>query len=363
MKNRGAPGYILLLSLMIIALSVILVTYMANKSMIHTYFTRSMIDREKAKRLAFSGIQLALSQLRFDDKNAGEVSLGKEQHSQKGSEDKEGKQLLENILPAINRWQKFTLKEEIDGLDGEIHICVSCEDGKIDINQLYDFEKHLFIDEGKPETDRKKIAQKIFASIERVGSGKGLFKAFEKFLKERHYKVDDVTELLMIKEFAVFKKNIFYEPPSLENGEKFKKGKRPLYLTDIFTTWSAKKTVEPWLFSDSLNGLLELERVVPDDKDRREKAVREWLENFKVKAQWSVDWDKALMPLYGKKVSSIPKEIMGILSTKFEPTVFSVLSYGKVGEVIQRLFAIIERRSSSDNGDKHNIVIKKVYWL
>ena len=53
-----------------------------------------------------------------------------------------------------------------------------------------------------------------------------------------------------------------------------------------------------------------------------------------------------------------------LLTTKFGPTVFSVLSYGKVGEVTQRFLAIIEKGKPSQEQDgRAKVTLRKLYWL
>ena len=56
-------GFILVLTLMILSMIVMLVTQLFQSSVIHFYFDRTMIEREKAKVLARSGIELAYSLL------------------------------------------------------------------------------------------------------------------------------------------------------------------------------------------------------------------------------------------------------------------------------------------------------------
>ena len=58
----------------------------------------------------------------------------------------EGKQLLKAILPVINRPQSFALKQAVDGINGTITIVLGSEEGKININKLYDFDKHKFLE-------------------------------------------------------------------------------------------------------------------------------------------------------------------------------------------------------------------------
>lgn len=155
-------GFILVLTLMILSMIVVLVTQLFQNSTIHFYFDRTMIEREKAKALAKGGIELAISQLTIpkpEEKKSNEKS---DAAATKDSEEKKDPniELLKKILPALNRWQSFALKEDVDGLDGEIKLCITCEDGKIDINQWFDFNKKKFIGEGDTSLDGKRYLRR-----------------------------------------------------------------------------------------------------------------------------------------------------------------------------------------------------------
>jgi len=364
-KNKRS-GYIMIFTLMMIALLTGLVAYLANRSIPYISFTTIVIQREKAKLLALGGIQAALSQLAWaaaPEKEKKKKTAGIKEEAIKKPEEQD-KQFLETILPYINRWQTVSLTKEKDGIEGEILFAISCEEGKVDINQIYDFEKKKFVGEGgKDEEDYKKIMQQFFGTLEKKIGGQKLFDSFATFLKNRKYKLNDVTELLTINAFEPFKNKLFYEPP--QPGKEIPVPKKPtMFLTDIFTVWSGQKQVESWLLSDSMCGLLNLEQSKTGDTEKRKKDVKNWLENFKPSAKWEEDWDKMLAHVYGKKFNALPKFIKSLLATKFGPTVFSVLSYGKVEEVAQRFLAIIEKSRPSQKEDgRASVIIRKLYWL
>jgi hypothetical protein len=325
--------------------AVVTITYLADKALPFAPLTRIMLDREKAVTLATGGIQIALSQL------AGQPIPPTPQAAPPQSKDDE--LLLKTLLPSYNRWQTFILKKEKDGMNAVLKICITCEEGKININQIYDFNKKNFIDENKKAGETKKAMQLVFARMAPFIGDNDLFGAFEKFLKERQYKLHDVTELLMIKEFQVFKDKIFYEPSEQKKGS--------IYLTDIFTVWPSHEMIEPWLLSSSLEALFDFKRA-SSDKENRQERLAQLLKNFKPKAVWASDWDKQLAPLYGKNFKTVPAPLVPFLSTTFNPTKFCVLSSAKVGKIEQKVLAILERATSSNNG-LHEVTIKKIYWL
>lgn len=347
--NHTQRGYILVLTMMVISIIALLVSQIFHKGFVHIYFDQTMLEREKAKSLALGGIQLAFSQLTVVQTSTAKTPSGKKDEDASAL-------IVKKVVPPLNRWQTFTLKKEIDGIDGTIQIAISCEQGKIDINQFFDFEKKKFKNEGAVSGDAKKLFQDIFSSMKKFVGDKDLFGVFEKFLKQRHSKLEDVTELLKIPEFqSVFKEHIFYEPPMTQQA------KRPIFLTDFFTVWSGYDTMQPWFLADSFLAIAYLKRAELGDSEKRLKTVTGMLKDFKgFKQTISQVWDKQLQPLYGKDYKGISKTLQPLLNGSFEPTVFSVLSYGRVGQVTQKIFAIVEKHKAMDT---ENYMIRRLYWL
>lgn len=353
--TQSSSGFILIVVLSLISLSIILVTYINNKSSGYIPFARLAVERQKAHALAYGGIQLALSQLSTAAQGTQKAKPTPLDHA---------KELLMTLLPIQNQWQAFKLKNKEDGFDGELQICIVCESGKIDINQIYNFKTKKFVGEGSKTGDYKKIMQALFEKIgQRVQAG-DLFKPFEKFLKERSYQVQDVTELLTIKEFEVFKNLVFYEPSLSNKTEKNEPKNQKVFLTDLFTVWTRKATVIPWLVSSSLGSVLNLQPIKPEMiKDK--KAIEERLKNFAIKTDWTAQtWDAQIMPFNGVAFKSLPEFSTTLFNNAFEPTIFSVLSYAKIGTITQRLLAIVQRDESMQQDDTaFGVKILKLYWL
>lgn len=363
-------GYILMLTLMIVSLSVAMLTYITYRAAAYTPFARATIDREKAYQLAVGGVNVACAQLaqepKKDKKEKDEGAAESKEASEQEQTEKEtptngdkdhAQSLLKFLLPVKNRWQTFALKKSSDGINATLQICIVSEDGKVDINEIYDFERKKFVGEGT-QRDAKKMVQALFDRIKSFVGGADLFPAFEKFLKDRQYKLHDVTQLLTIKEFEVFKRRVFYEPAEQKN-ERGSSEKHPIYLTDIFTVWSGKQTIDPWLLSDSMSTLLELS----SNGDRKEQ-MSEALKKFKPNLTWPADWETIFAPLYGKTFDTLAKDIAAYLNTKFAPTTFCVISLARVGKVTQKVVAILDRHVTSQDGDTQiKVTIKKLYWL
>ncbi len=376
MQQTKQPGFTLVITLMVIALIVAIVTVMAHKSSVHVHYMKTMNNREKAKNLAWSGVQIAMSQLANLEKESEKkgITTTGSKPTAAASEDKKQpqkkdpievqKRFLIKILPHLNTWQTFKLTPKNDGVRGQISICVGCEDGKIDINQFFDFATKKFINEGQSKDDAKKLLQELFTKIKDVQGGESLFNVFEKFLKERQNRLHEPSELLAIKEFSVFKNKIFFEPePSVQ--QKSGQEKQNVYLNDIFTLWSSKKELNPWLLSHSLQVLSGMQPA--RGEELKETQLEGKLKEFKQALSFPKDWDKFIAPLFGKKFDQLPKELRGVMSTKFEPQVFSVLSYGTAEDVTQKLLIILERKEAPVAGSSGDTLFvfraKRFYWL
>lgn len=350
MKIKHAQsGYILAITLAFISMLMFLSAYVANKGLVFGAYSKIMINKERAMQLAQGGIQLAMSQIAGEPVKKEQPKKENPSANQKDksieSPASDGKQLLKQLLPIFNKLQSFTLKSSVEGINGTIALLIGSEEGKININAMYDFDKHKFVGEGNAQNDMKKVMQEVFNAIkERTGAD--LFAEFEKFLKERKYPINDITQLLTIKGFEPFKETVF------EDMEPTKADKKPkIYLSNLFTVSAPRAQIEPWLLSDSVLALLNLKR----DK---EKSADDLLKNYKERNDWKTDWAKTLKPLYNIDYTSLPKGIASLLNPNFAPRFFSVVSTGTAGDVSVRLFTVLERIKATEGVAK--VVIRKV---
>lgn len=329
-------------------LFIVTISYLVQKNIVFSSFTKTMIDREKARQLAYSGIHLAMSQLAM----ASEQEKKEEQSKEQGkpvATCSDGKQFIKTMYTILNTWQDFSLKRSIDGIDGKISIAIGCEDGKINLNSVYDFKEHKFVGEGKAEGDMKKIMQLIFAQLKEQ-TNVDMFDEFEKFMKEREYPLNDVTELLLIKNFDWFKDKLFYEPSR-------EKKTAPLYLTDLFTIWTNQPGFDLWLLSPSLQQLFGFKK--PDTIN-----TEELLKLFKDSISLPQDGINIVKALYNADYNKIAKTISPLIRTTFEPKVFSVVSYGTIGAVTVRLLALVERvKKESKEATGYTLSIRKIYSI
>ena len=202
-------GYIMIFTLLAISAAMVIVTYIGHRASYYLPFSYMIHDREKAKMLSLSGVQVAIAQLAQPD----EKKEQKKEQQQPQGEQKEAagaaqksipeKEFLSRILTTLNRWQDFVLTENSDGIDGTIKICLMCEEGKINLNRIIDFKKNAF--RGDEKSGWKAVMQEICKAIDRVAKTGDLFPAFEKIVKEIDVKFNDSTELIKRKELNSLK--------------------------------------------------------------------------------------------------------------------------------------------------------------
>lgn len=379
--KRTAPGYILVLTLIIISLAVVLVSFVTSRVTVYVPISHTTVERQKALMLAHGGVQLAISQLAYADVKTEETVDQSNTSTQKEAANPGVRVFLKNIEPHLNVWQTIPLTAARDGLDGEIKICIMAEDGKINVNELYDFEKHAFVQMKKQimpapaggaqktaaqqtakkeaeENETEKFFEALFANVQKTVGGEKLFDAFATFLKNRQDKLRDVTELLKIREFVVFKNALYYEPSEAPSKEANR-----IFLTDLFTLSSGKRTIDPLCISTSVARACGLEENPEAAKDEQSKKA-ENLKQFTGAYNWPQDWDKYFKNRYNKDLSALPAGCKELLAARFEPTVFAVLVSGTVGRITERVYALLVRnRPPRESKYPARVSVLKMYRI
>lgn len=363
MKKNNAS--VLLFSLMIISIIIMMTEQMIRSVMVGAGFTKTMVNREHARMLALGGINIAIAQLTYnkDKKNESEKNKDKDKATEKQSEvnaeselDADGKKITPlqhfvfNLLSNLNRWQTFELDPKIDGIAGTVKICVTSEHGKININNAFDFKKQEF----------KKEFISLLGGLEIPGKLKPgeFFNKISEFLKKREKKLYDVSELLNVPGLEGFDADPFYDPPILLKKEGIQQNKS-LALQDIFTIWTDDAKIDPLLLSDALCCILNIARPRADDAKKYKERYKKLAMEFK--DDWGKDWDanwKRLEGVYGPKPKLL-SNIKDILVEKFNPKVYSVLSYGRVGQIEQRVLAVIKEIEVKNGKSKSEVQNEK----
>jgi hypothetical protein len=342
-------GFIFLYSLFLSLLALFIGAYIFTRGVFFPPYARLAHDRAVARQLAlgtFEWVRAGLARPKKEEKKeAG-------QEKQKLSPDTEELLLL---FPSINRWQTFELKSETDGITAVVRICVTDEEGKINLNSVWNFDQKKFM-EIPMRGSTEKIIQELSVKLESLFQVKGFKEGLSQFFKKRKGPLSDVTELL---EDEYFKKNfqdaLFYDPPTGAKGERTR-----IFLTDLFTTQTNDFSLNAFLLSYSLCALFGLQQT--GTIKEREEQLLAVSKKLPARFAWPKDWNTYLEQFYkGKFPFSFFPEIA---KSAFKPTIFSVLCEVTVGEISERLYAIIERKKRSQNKEiMYDVNITRLYNL
>ncbi|MGA9530670.1 MAG: hypothetical protein WBQ73_02155, partial [Candidatus Babeliales bacterium] len=242
MKKTSHKGYVLLLTLTIISLMVYLTNYIAYRSFSTIPQTKIFTERKQAKELAFSGIACAQRQLM--------ILPAQEEDQHKESSEDADKRLLKILLTHLNTWQEILLTQDIHGIDGKIRIHISCENGKMNINSLFDLLNKTpnIPTEGEQVStspNYKEILQRLVQTTEiNMNIINNLLESLEQFFKAQQnvLQLYDLSQLSSIKELQNFIIN-----PSLDALALHDTDDTHLNLYDLFTVWTDNTTIQPWL--------------------------------------------------------------------------------------------------------------------
>lgn len=354
-------GFVLVLTLMIIGLCSAMILSVLTRTVAHKSLSTVTLNQEKAKALALGAIQIAMCQLvpeESDNKQEPQkASLNSPKNNfQNGPENKvssESKYLIQ-IFNLLNRWQTFEFTTQSDNFDAKLEIYISCENGKIDLNQLFDFEKKQFKKFGK-NSESKKILNWLDEKLQAYKIP-NLSESLDKLFKKQENIFVDITQLLEASELKNFENIIFPIAPSQSN-----KDSKKIYLADIFTVDSYNKSLIPWALSQSLLTLMGTKPINKDNESQR-ASLAEKLKSSKLSADWEKEWNKQASPVYGIEWNNINTDLRQLFLSKFEPTIFSVICYATVGNTTEKLVAIISK-DRDPRSKQAGFAIKKLYWI
>lgn len=327
-NKRGSVVFMCLVMLSLIAFlaeRLMYLVYVGNK------FDSSMVVREHAEMLALSGIDIAMATLTaHEQESSGAKSKGDGKADQKAES---FKRYFQETYPQLNRWNRYTLKKEIDGVDGEIGIYITCESGKINLFEIFDFKKK----------ELKKIYADMFKRMKfQVARGSlQLDDLLTEFFKKRERGVDDPSDLLEIKEFSFF--DLFPDYRPIKKGDQERVLKTPRVLFDLFTLWG-DETIDPLFLTESTALFFGLKRIEIKDDDEKHVEKAQQI-GSSIKQEWWSNWKENignLKNIYEGK-TTLEEGAENIFSKQFEPRIYSVVSFGLINGVKQRLFAILAK--------------------
>jgi len=331
------PGYVLILAIMIIAVMTLLVTAIVNQTVVFGRLVKTLSDREQAQMLALSGINIAIAQLSNDNQQKTKEQKGPATTNSQ----------LEKFWPLMNRWQTFAFTDEIDGINGSSLLYIASESGKINFNMLYDFKNKKFV---KNDTiDGFAIINSAMKHLMLADKDKN---RLAELLTTRDNPLVDVTELLTGGQDNVLLKHLF--PVESEKGV--------LSFFDIFTVETASASLQPWFLSKSIATIYGLNF----DKEMDKESVNTILKSvgsIPAHISWQQHWDPLFSSVYGKQYSALNPEFRQLFAPRFETSTFSVVSCGKFGDVLVRVYAILIQKPQTNETSGAEYYVKKLYWI
>lgn len=361
MMQKNKPGYILLLSLLMLSILVIVSSRLFFKAAAYNAFSSTIIESQKAKQLALSGLQLAISRISVPPVEEADVKKNKDKEDalEQALEEK----FLLKVFPIINLWQEYKLTEERDSLDATIKYVIACESGKMNLNKVYLVNQYLV----KKKSGTAELSEKLLEELATFTSGLkdylqgDYLSVLQEDFNERKYPYNDVSELLEIKQFDTYFKKRLFLSEQLEDAE----GIKQIFLTDLFTVFTNSFMLQPFLLSHSVIQMLGL-KPSKDPKERLD-ALEAALktepppEGTKKEDQLRLEWNNLYRPVFGVEFEELPNNASKFLDPGLMPVAFSVTSYATVGKVTKKLYAILQIRIIGDNELTFDIV--KLYWI
>lgn len=366
------PGYILMLTLLIMSIAVALISVVVQQSFSFQRQSRIAADKDRARMLVTSSLALVESQLSLvipeekESKDASRAPAAGERQTGQQNEDKKDKlepmqEWLLKAMPLINRWQTVTLSG--DNLDGKIAYYIAAEQGKIPLG-LFEVELFQEGDQKSKEQEQKDSRQgaqgpagatqtekksplSFFDELIKKEHGISIQEGLKKFVGTHRRMPEDVTELLRLPSFIKMKERTYVTQDE----------KKPFFLMDLFSS-KKSKGINPWLLSASIKTLLGIKAA----KGTADKGL---VKKMRGRLRWDKDWDTIVAQLYGKKFDALPKGLGDYLSPEFEANSFSVVSYCTVGSVTLKIYALFERIEPEEELSPKSVIFKatKLIWL
>lgn len=358
--HKAESGYILLLTTFIVATSILLISFVVSRVATYRQLTRVSVNKQAARLIARSGIDIAISELMIfaepseekTKQNKPTDTIQNKQEAEKKSEGKSEESLADFVQKKLNTWHKFDLTDKQEGMEATCTIYITSEQGKININNLYDFSQKRFKTIGS--TDGKKVLEFIADRLKPVLEGQrtkiDLVRLIEQAFQDRKGPLEDMSQIITPKGSDALQECLFPDPEKKDR----------IALFDLFTT-AKTQGLHPLAATPSTKLVIGFKAP---SKDEKEKPTNEQIDNILNKSinDWKKEWEPTLSKLFGINYDGIPEPVKSLFANKFGQTLFFVVSYGKVGSVTEKAAALIEKNQTGNMKAKP-FVIRKFYWL
>lgn len=241
MKTNKSTGNVTVMVLVVLAFAYFLFDRIINLSVIQNLYGHHACVDEQLKMLVYAGFSFGLCKM--NEFESGKIKNTEDSVNQKAEKEQVQstattvlrlRSFYLGMLEHINSWHQIDLKNEVYGIDATIKYSITCEEGKFNFNQLFDFSKREFKSEAKLLFEKMKISnisnkdmnlEKYFASVIEKAGNKVLF---------------DISELL-----GTSTLKLFYDP-------SFAKNSKEIFFADLFTIFPIENSLQPFFLSKSL---------------------------------------------------------------------------------------------------------------
>lgn len=351
-------GYILPLTLSLLAASIVVITYVYWKTSFFVAHGKNSYKMSLARMYSLNGIEIAKALLDFENQVSENEDASAPKDPQK-SKDNDAT-LYAHITNTIGKVYEFNCTKAIEGFDARIKIVLFVEDGKLDINSIYDYTKHTFRISSTPEKSREAMSR-ISKKIEEMTGIKDVITSLEKFLSKRTAPLNDITELLAIPEFRIFDQ-FRYASVDTVIQEQYTP-----HLGDIFTVQTGKQNINAWFLSKAWVSIAGFQSSILYTQDQKQRSeLIQWIESLGKSLNNFKDTAVLYQKLYNAKIdTSFTTQYSFFVTTKKIPAVFSAAIECMVNGVSARLYVIFQRvkRKKKEGNSEYKIEVKKLYWI
>ena len=362
------PAFIMMVVLILMLFFATVAQRFSKQLLLTSALANGYANQERARMLAYSGLSYCLQELfRAEMLLQQDAQTDKPTNAQEGqaSQSRETQQLqsfFRALLTKLNLWQEIKLTSEVDGCRGTIKVCLMCEDGKININNIVDAEKKQLKSEYLVLLDR-------IESHQTDGQVLKLSQILHDFFAKRQWKLlEDPSEL----DLGIWFRKFYLppEPPPVadDTADKIKleaiaaqqavaAATSKIALTDLFTTFGATQGINLLLLTSGMCRVLGygtptyladdvkatyLQQLQPKITST---LATQWPQNFKDIDHWLSQNNPHPKTNNGSEAQKISLEkIQSLLSNEIEPKFLSVLCYGEFKKNKQTMLAIVERQ-------------------
>ncbi len=302
-------GYVTVVILSVMGFSLFLLDRIVNTSILQAHYSKDFYNQTQAKHLAFGAALMTTSLISsFEsgvmpkDEDVASDDLQKKD-AQKITPSDRLKTLYYNLLPILGKWQNVTFNKDEHGFDAQVSFCITCEDGKLQLNKIFDFAQYKL---KKPFDDL--LSQNKLKNIKDEDGD------FEKIIKknvdEKNPKMFDDVSFLKLSS----KIEYFYHPESKKEAKKetvqdLSKKEKEFYIypSDLFSVHTKNLQINPLLFSHSVL----VSMGIDPDKKLSGKKLQKFIKGLT--KTWSFNW-KATWPSMQENL----KKMYGLIPFELE---------------------------------------------